>query len=48
VLYDDNHISIDGDTAVAFSEDVVARYAAYGWHTQRVEDAEDVGALHRA
>ena len=48
VLYDDNHISIDGNTNVAFSEDVLARYAAYGWHTQRVEDAEDVEALHRA
>ncbi len=48
VLYDDNHISIDGDTDVAFSEDVLARYAAYGWHTQRVEDSEDVNALHRA
>jgi transketolase len=48
VLYDDNHISIDGNTEVAFSEDVCARYAAYGWHTQRVADAEDVGALHAA
>jgi transketolase len=48
VLYDDNHISIDGDTAVALSEDVLTRYAAYGWHTQQVEDAEDVPALHRA
>jgi transketolase len=48
VLYDDNHISIEGDTAVAFSEDVLRRYDAYGWHTQRVEDAEDVPALHQA
>ncbi|WP_121191485.1 transketolase [Motilibacter peucedani] len=48
VLYDDNHISIDGDTDVAFSEDVLARYASYGWHVQRVEDAEDVQALHAA
>jgi transketolase len=48
VLYDDNHISIDGATNVAFSEDVLARYAAYGWHTQRVDDAEDVAALYRA
>jgi transketolase len=48
VLYDDNHISIEGDTAVAFSEDVLGRYAAYGWHTQRVEDANDVEALHAA
>jgi transketolase len=48
LLYDDNHISIDGNTDVAFSEDVLARYAAYGWHTQRVADAEDVDALHDA
>ncbi len=48
VLYDDNHISIEGDTSVAFSEDVLARYASYGWHTQRVADAEDVHALHDA
>ena len=48
VLYDDNHISIEGNTNVAFSEDVLARYAAYGWHTQRVDDAEDVEAIHAA
>ena len=48
VLYDDNHISIEGDTSVAFSEDVLARYAAYGWHVQRVDDAEDVAALQAA
>jgi transketolase len=35
-FYDDNHISIEGDTATAFSEDVLQRYAAYGWHVQRV------------
>jgi transketolase len=48
VLYDDNHISIEGDTATAFSEDVAARYAAYGWHVQRVGDGEDVDAVHAA
>lgn len=48
VLYDDNHISIEGNTNVAFSDDVPARYAAYGWHTQRVDDPEDVDALYRA
>ncbi|MGQ0844904.1 MAG: transketolase [Sporichthyaceae bacterium] len=48
VLYDDNHISIEGDTHVAFTEDVLARFAAYGWHTQRVEDANDVQALNAA
>jgi len=48
VLYDDNHISIEGDTQTAFSEDVLARYASYGWHVQRVEDGEDVEAVHAA
>jgi transketolase len=48
LIYDDNHISIEDDTAVAFSEDVVKRYEAYGWHTQRVESGEDVEALERA
>ena len=37
VLWDDNHISIEGDTDIAFTEDVLARYEAYGWHTQRVD-----------
>src|SRR6476659_6900787 len=48
LLYDDNHISIEGDTKVALSEDVLARYAAYGWHTQRVEDVNDVQAVYDA
>ncbi|MGW2046054.1 transketolase [Streptomyces sp. NPDC001858] len=51
-VYDDNHISIEGDTATAFSEDVLKRYEAYGWHTQRVEPTEDgdvdVRALYAA
>ena len=37
VIWDDNHISIEGDTDVAFTEDVLARYAAYGWHVQLVD-----------
>ncbi|MEW5986971.1 MAG: transketolase [Chloroflexota bacterium] len=37
VLYDDNHITIDGSTELSFSEDVLARYEAYHWHTQRVD-----------
>lgn len=37
VIYDDNHISIEGDTNVAFTEDVLARYAAYGWDTRHVD-----------
>ncbi|MDT0388080.1 transketolase [Streptomyces dubilierae] len=40
-LYDDNHISIEGDTATAFSEDVLKRYEAYGWHVQRITPQED-------
>ena len=48
VLYDDNHIQLDGPTAIAFSEDVVARYDAYGWHTQRVGDGTDVAAISEA
>lgn len=39
-FYDDNHISIDGDTAVAFTEDVLARLEAYGWHTICVKDGD--------
>ena len=48
VLYDSNRISIDGSTDLAFTEDVLARFAAYGWHTQRVEDGNDVEALATA
>src|SRR3954470_7773035 len=48
LLYDDNHISIEGDTKVAFSEDVGKRYEAYGWHVQHVEDINDVQALYKA
>ena len=54
VIYDENHISIEDDTDVAFTEDVLARYKAYGWHTQRVdwtrtgEYKEDVAELHAA
>ncbi|MBQ1092763.1 transketolase [Streptomyces sp. B93] len=51
-LYDDNHISIEGDTATAFSEDVLKRYEAYGWHVQRIAPTEDgdvdVHALYAA
>jgi transketolase len=48
MLYDDNHISIEGDTKVAFSEDVGKRYEAYGWHVQHVADVNDVQALYDA
>jgi len=45
LLYDDNHITIDGPTSITFDEDVEARYHAYGWHTQAVEDATDLEAI---
>jgi transketolase len=48
VIYDDNHISIEDDTAVALAEDVGARYEAYGWHVQRVHGAENVTAVLEA
>jgi len=48
-FYDDNHITIEGDTALSFdTEDVCARFASYGWHTQFVDDGNDVEALDRA
>jgi len=47
-LYDDNHISIDGSTDLAFTEDRAARFAAYGWHTQLVPDGNDVEAIDAA
>ena len=48
VLYDDNHITIDGPTDLAFTEDVCARFAAYEWHVQRVADGNDVAAIDAA
>ncbi|MGW0979926.1 transketolase [Streptomyces xiamenensis] len=52
MLWDDNHISIEGDTVTAVSEDTELRYAAYGWHVQRVEPREngdlDPAALYEA
>ncbi len=48
VFWDDNHITIDGHTDISFTEDVVARYAALGWHTQSVDDGRDLGALEAA
>lgn len=54
-IYDDNEITIEGHTGIAFTEDVLARFAAYGWHTQEVdwrhgggEYREDIDALHAA
>jgi transketolase len=48
VLYDDNHVTIDGPTDLAFTEDVCARYAAYGWHVQKVADGNDLDAVDAA
>ncbi|MER7864105.1 MULTISPECIES: transketolase [Amycolatopsis] len=48
VFWDDNEISIEDDTKIALSEDVVKRYEAYGWHTQVVEGGEDVVAIEEA
>lgn len=45
VLYDSNDISLDGDLSEAFSENVRARYEAYGWQTLRVEDGNDLNAI---
>jgi len=47
-FYDDNHITIEGDTALTFSDDTAKRYESYGWHVQRVEDANDLEALDAA
>ena len=47
-LYDDNHVTIDGDTQLAFTEDRAARYAAFGWHTLTVEDGNDLDAIDAA
>ena len=48
LVYDDNKISIEDDTNVAFTEDVGKRYEAYGWHVQRVDDGEDLAAVDAA
>src|SRR6266487_4864132 len=47
-FYDDNHISIDGSTDLAFTEDRAARFEAYHWHVQKVEDGNDVEAIDAA
>src|SRR5258706_10771411 len=46
--YDDNHVSIDGSTDLAFTEDRAVRFRAYGWQVLRVEDGNDVDAIDRA
>ena len=47
-LYDDNEISIDGSTDLAFTEDVEKRFEAYGWHVQHVDDGNDLAAVEAA
>ena len=48
-LYDDNHITIDGNTEVSFTEDVMMRYEAYGWHVQHVAEGNtDVDGIQKA
>ena len=47
-LYDDNHVTIEGFTDLAFSESVPRRFESYGWHTSTVEDGNDLGAIEAA
>ncbi len=47
-LYDDNHVTIEGFTDLAFSEDVPKRFESYGWHTSTVEDGNDTAAIDAA
>ncbi|MDX2435043.1 MAG: transketolase [Desulfobacterales bacterium] len=47
-LYDDNHISIEGKTDIAFTENRLQRFEAYGWHVQQVEDGNDLQAIEDA
>jgi transketolase len=47
-LYDDNHISIDGNTSLSFTEDAAKRFEGYGWHVQVVDDGNDLEAVQRA
>ncbi len=48
VLYADNHITIEGSTELAFTEDRSARFAAFGWHVQRIEDSNNIDAVAAA
>jgi transketolase len=47
-FYDDNHVSIEGSTDLAFTENRVARFEAYGWHVQRIDDGNDLKAIEKA
>jgi len=48
VLYDDNQITLDGEARMTMTEDVLARFAAQGWHTERIADGNDVDAIDQA
>jgi transketolase len=48
VLYDNNHVTLSGTTPITFTEDVAARYRAYGWRVDHVSDGNDVGAIEQA
>src|SRR6476661_9984300 len=48
MLYDDNLISLDGPTELSYNDDVLKRFEAYHWHTQRVADGNDLNALEAA
>ncbi|MHB8404425.1 MAG: transketolase [Gammaproteobacteria bacterium] len=47
-LYDDNYVTLSAGTDITFTEDRAQRFAAYGWHTQSIEDGNDLGAIDRA
>jgi transketolase len=47
-IYDNNHITIEGNTSLAFSEDVATRFKGYGWNVEHVTDANDTGAMDKA
>ena len=46
-IYDNNHITIEGDTAIAFTENVMARFAAYNWNVLHIADANDIAGIER-
>ena len=48
LLYDSNNITIEGSTDIAFTEDVLKRFEAYGWHTQEVSDGTDINTIAKA
>jgi transketolase len=48
VLYDNNHVTLSATTPIAFTEDVAARYRAYGWHVEEVDDGNDLRSIERA